>query len=443
MRSLTWFCVLTSSLILHALLGVWLVGPPLWLATAAQLVLLALLARRLEVTPYRQQLRALSSMIAGWRDSEFGLSISAPASPELYALTEELNAVGDLLRQERRSLVQRELLLQTVIQSSPMAVLLCDRTGHIVLANLKARQWFGRRGQLEGNTLKTATGDLPEPLRTALDKEGESICTLGQEPDTETFHVSRTRFELNGQANHLILVRPMTRELNRREAAVWKNVIRLMSHEINNSLAPISSLAHSGRTLANKHGVPTLDRVFYTIENRARHLNEFINAYARFAKLPPPASQQVDLRQFLPPLCDALECRLDPPAGEPWGWFDPAQVEQVLINLVKNALEAGSPAGDVMVQWLTGDNGGVLEVADRGQGMAAESMERALLPFYSTKRTGSGLGLALAREIMEAHEGRIEIKPRDGGGTVVSLCFAPPPTIDSAFNSAGQPSCET
>lgn len=427
MRSLTWFCMLATSLVLHALLGLWLVGPRLWLATIVLLVPLALLARRLEVTPYRQQLRALSSMIAGWRDSEFALSISAPASPELHTLTKELNAVGDLLRRERHSLVQRELLLQTVIQSSPMAVLLCDQAGRIVLANLKARQWFGRRGQLEGNTLETAAGDLPEPLRAALDKEGESICTLGQEPDTETFHVSRTRFELNGQAHYLILVRPMTRELNRREAAVWKNVIRLMSHEINNSLAPISSLAHSGRTLANKHGVPTLDRVFDTIENRARHLNEFINAYARFAKLPPPASQQVDLRQFLPPLCDALECRLDPPAGESWGWFDPAQVEQVLINLVKNALEAGSAAGDVMVRWLTGDNGGILEVADRGQGMEAESMERALLPFYSTKRTGSGLGLALAREIMEAHEGRIEIKPREGGGTVVSLCFSPPP----------------
>lgn len=422
-RLLLWLGLFAGALACHALLGLWLSGVALWLATAVALLPLALLASRLETTPYRQQLRALSSMIAGWRDSDFALSISPPRSAELRHLTNELNAVGTLLRRERHSLVQRELLLQTVIQSSPMAVMLCDGDGHIVLANLKARQWFGHHGQLEGRTLQQAGSALPADLQNALATEGENICTLGQEPELDTFHVSRTRFELNGQAHYLILVRPMTRELNRREAAVWKKVIRLMSHEINNSLAPISSLAHSGRSLASKHGVPALDRVFDTIESRARHLNEFIAGYARFAKLPPPHAEAVDLQEFLAPLCGALGCQLALPEAGQCGWFDPAQLEQVLINLVKNALEAGSEPGDISVHWLADPAGDVLEVRDRGQGMNADSMERALLPFYSTKRSGSGLGLALAREIMEAHAGRIDIRPRDGGGTVVSLCF--------------------
>nr|WP_241262973.1 ATP-binding protein [Parahaliea mediterranea] len=105
------------------------------------------------------------------------------------------------------------------------------------------------------------------------------------------------------------------------------------------------------------------------------------------------------------------------------GHFDPAQIEQVLINLVKNALEAGSELRDIAVRWVAGPEEDRLQVCDRGQGMAGDSMERALLPFYSTKRSGSGLGLALAREIMEAHNGRIELAARDDGGTVVSLCF--------------------
>ncbi|MBN7796487.1 ATP-binding protein [Parahaliea mediterranea] len=422
-RALLWLCLFALAVGLHALLGLWLAGPTLWLATLGGLLPLALLARALESTPYRRQLRALSSMIAGWRDSDFALSISEPNSAELKSLTAELNAVATLLRRERHGLVQRELLLQTVIQSSPMAVLLCDRGGHVVLANLKARQWFAKQGQLEGLTLSRISETLPDELRQALDTDGETICSLGQEPELETYHVSRTRFDLNAQAHYLVLMRPMTRELNRREAAVWKKVIRLMSHEINNSLAPISSLAHSGRTLARQHGVPALDRVFDTIESRARHLNDFIGGYARFAKLPPPVPQAVAVRAFLDPLCGALDCDYQVPEPDAMGHFDPAQIEQVLINLVKNALEAGSELRDIAVRWVAGPEEDRLQVCDRGQGMAGDSMERALLPFYSTKRSGSGLGLALAREIMEAHNGRIELAARDDGGTVVSLCF--------------------
>ncbi len=391
--------------------------PVIWLLPVA------ILARWVEATPYRQQIRALSSMIAGWRDSDFALSIRAPDSPELWALTRELNAVAELLRRERHNLVQREMLLQTVLQSSPMAVLLSDAGGHIVLANLSANQWFGRGGRLAGMTVEQLGQTLPESLRTAILTEGETLCSFGEEPSPETYHVSRTRFNLNGQIHHLIIIREMTRELNRREAAVWKKVIRVMSHEINNSLAPISSLAHSGRQFARNQDTQSLERVFDTIENRTRHLDDFIGGYARFAKLSAPVVQVVEIRPFLDSLCEALGCRYELENPEAQAQFDPAQVEQVLINLVKNALEAGSSADQVSVHWVLSEGCPALEVRDRGHGMPETSVEQALLPFYSTKRTGSGLGLALAREIVEAHGGEIRLAPREGGGTVVALRF--------------------
>ncbi|TGD73559.1 ATP-binding protein [Mangrovimicrobium sediminis] len=418
-----WLGLLTFGAVGFGALWYLLEPPWQWILSLAWLVPVAVLAHWAESSPYRRQVRALSSMIAGWRDSDFALSIRSSNVPELQALTEELNSVGELLRRERHHLVQRELLLQTVIQASPMAVLLCDQSGRVVLSNVMANQWFGHGGRLAGHALEQIADQLPESLREALQQEGETLCSFGPEAAPESYHVSRTRFDLNGQIHHLVLVREMTRELSRREAAVWKKVIRVMSHEINNSLAPISSLAHSGRQFAEQGDTQPLARVFDTIENRARHLDDFIAGYARFAKLSAPAIQRVEVEPFLASLCAPLDCRyaLENPASH--GSFDPAQIEQVLINLVKNALEAGSSAGEVSVHWVEEGGCPALQVRDRGQGMTAESMEKALLPFYSTKRSGTGLGLALAREILEAHDGSIALTPREGGGTQVSLRF--------------------
>jgi nitrogen fixation/metabolism regulation signal transduction histidine kinase len=239
--------------------------------------------------------------------------------------------------------------------------------------------------------------------------------------EPQVYHLSQRRFHLNAQPQQLLLLKQLTRELAAQEVAVWKKVIRVIAHELNNSLAPITSLAHSGQLLAREHA--QLDRVFTTIGERAAHLASFIDGYARFAKLPRPLPAAVDWSQFVGRLHGAMTFHLEGALPSRPGYFDASQLEQVMINLLKNAVESGSRPDDIMVTVRDRGEDSVIEVADRGSGLAENVLRDALLPFYSTKATGTGLGLTLCREIVEAHGGRLSLANRPDGptGAVVTL----------------------
>jgi nitrogen fixation/metabolism regulation signal transduction histidine kinase len=239
--------------------------------------------------------------------------------------------------------------------------------------------------------------------------------------EPQVYHLSQRRFHLNAQPQLLFLLKQLTRELAAQEVAVWKKVIRVIAHELNNSLAPINSLAHSGRLLAGENA--QLDRVFTTIGDRAAHLASFIDGYARFAKLPRPRPAAVDWAPFIGRLQTAMTFKLVGTLPTRAATFDASQLEQVMINLLKNASESGSNPEDVTVKVRDVGDEFVIEVADRGSGLTPDVLRDALLPFFSTKATGTGLGLTLCREIVEAHGGRLSLANRidSATGAVVVL----------------------
>ncbi|ODU46169.1 ATP-binding protein [uncultured Aquimonas sp.] len=426
-RSLAGRLLLALGLLMaaSAAFAAWLVEPlgSVLLAVCAALLLslpLALLAARRVLQPILSLFRALDGTVSGYRDGDFSFGVAWDADDELGDLVRTHNELGSVLREQRQSLVQRELLLDTLLQNTPVAMLLLDPGERVVYANLAARrQWNGGR-RLEGLALETVLDGQPPPLREAIEGGRDGLVGWGEAEDEDTWHLAQRSFRLNGRAHRLLLLRPLTHELRRAEVRTWKKVIRVISHELNNSLAPIASLAHSGAELNRRGQHERLGPVFETIEERARHLNEFIRGYARFAKLPNPQPESVELAPFLQRL--AAECSFAligaPPAR---AQFDPAQMSQALLNLLKNAHESGSPAEAVELSvrdepdWLR------IEVADRGPGMSSVVLEQALLPFYSTKRNGTGLGLALVREIVEAHGGQVRLAQREGGGLSVLL----------------------
>lgn len=385
--------------------------------------------------PIRATLSALADGVGSFQESDFSLRLVPGRSDELGDLVALYNRMGDALRIGHNEIFQRELLLDTLLQGAPMAIFLVNELDRIVYANAAARHLLGGGRRLQGRSFGEVIAAAPEGAREPLSSGRDSVFTWGAlrpegddagGADEETYRVLQRRFQLHTQENRLVVIERITPELRRQEVEVWKKAIRVLSHELNNSLAPVSSLLHSARHVAGKPSESgRLGGIFDAIEERVRHLSDFLEGYGRFARLPQPVKARIAWADLLDPVERLFPFRrVGELPAEP-AFVDPAQMQQVLINLLKNAAESGSPSEEIALSVALEPGGSWrLEVLDRGSGMDDDTMKRALLPFYSSKPTGSGLGLALCSEIIHAHGGTLRLERRPGGGIVV-VCLIP------------------
>ena len=287
---------ISLALALHDLLGSRLAA--FAVALLVMLPVVAVAMRRI-VQPMLSLFRALAGTVDSYRDGDFSFGLSWPVNDELGELVTTHNALGDALREQRLGLVQRELLLDTMVQNTPVAMVLVDASGRVTYANLAARREFNAGRRLEGHAMDTLLADVPEPLRDAVSSGRDGLFAIGTDDDEQTWHIARREFRLNGRVQSLLMLRQLTAELRRQEVQTWKKVIRVISHELNNSLAPVASLAHSGAELTRRGQYDRLESVFGTIEERARHLEGFIRGYAHFAKLPAPRLEALQWPEFV------------------------------------------------------------------------------------------------------------------------------------------------
>lgn len=355
-------------------------------------------------------------------DGDAATRIAWPPGDELAPVMAAANELADRWDQTRRLQHERELVLGAVLDVAPMATLVVDRHDRVVYANRAGAGLFGLPGALAGRGLAEVAAGLDPPLDQALlDGAAEGIFVLDNR-DADVVFLRRRRLTLQSTAATVILVERLTREVRRSEVAMWKKTTRVLSHELNNSLAPITSLSRSAGRLIEAGRAEDAIEALRIVEERSQHLASFLARYAELARLPPPQLQVVAWAEWLAELAELAGIRVAGAVPTRSARFDPAQLEQVVINLVKNAREAGSPGDAIEVSVADlGAAGFLLQLRDSGPGFSEAALAEAHLPFWTTKTGGSGLGLALAREVIDAHGGRMTLRNRPGGGAEVSL----------------------
>ena len=397
------------TLLTIALLAQWLwVGQHLVfsLLLCAGAIMLAVLLH-LAVRPLQREITALNLHAQNLQDGSFNTQANQLQVNELAELANSLNVMSAQLRQERASLYQRELMLDRVLQSSPSAMLLTDHNGIVLMSNPAARQLLQDGRAFDGSKLHEVCKAIPV-LQQALTDKVQGLIRLEQ-PQQSVWHLSVSQFQLNQQQHWLYLLKPLTREIQREELQAWKKLLRVIGHELNNTLAPLSSLAYSGQQRATQLAQPELADIFTTLTTRCNELNKFVQAYIQFAKLPAPQFSIVNWPRLINQLQDLYEFELVGELPRQSWQADAGQLQQLLLNLLKNAHESGSEPSRICLQFSETATSLVMRLQDAGPGMTPEQLQHALVPYYTTKATGSGIGLTLCRDIIEGHGGSIKL----------------------------------
>jgi len=365
-------------------------------------------------------LRIISNLLAALREEDFSFRARETAGDDALALAmTEVNALADTLREQRLGALEAIALLRTVMSEIEVAVFSFDGEERLQLVNRAGARLLGRPPeQLLGH--KASELGLA-PALAAAPRQVLDMAIAGRPGRWE---VSGGTFRQHGVPQRLLVLTDVSRALREEERQAWQRLIRVLGHELNNSLAPIRSLADSLGQLVTRQPRPNdweddMRRGLAVIASRSESLSRFLEAYGRLARLPAPQPQRVDLGPLLRRVA-GLEQRVpvavrDGPAVEIQA--DPIQLEQVVINLLRNAAEASLDAADGRVElgWDAPAGQGQVEVwiDDRGPGLADTG--NLFVPFFTTKPQGSGIGLVLSRQIAEAHGGSLVLENRRPG----------------------------
>ena len=374
-----------------------------WLAAAA-------IARERVVRP----LQTMSNLLSGLREGDYSVrGAGANEDDALGIAITEINALGSTLQAQRLGALEATALLRTVIAEIDAAIFAFDDDGTLRLTNREgerllsqpAERLLGRRADVLG---------LAEYLR----EDAPRTLEVPRDGQMTRWEVRRRAFRQDGLPHHLLVLTDVSHVLREEERLAWQRIVRVLSHEINNSLAPIKSIARSlQRLLKREPRSPDWEHEVLhgldVIEGRSGSLSRFLQAYARLAQLPKPVRRPVDVEDWVRRVVE-LEARMNVvlcPGPATTVMADRDQLDQLLINIVRNAVDAASDtAGEVRVSWTRDDAAVVVTVEDEGPGLS--DTVNLFVPFFTTKPEGTGIGLALSRQIAEGHGGVLTLENR-------------------------------
>jgi nitrogen fixation/metabolism regulation signal transduction histidine kinase len=335
----------------------------------------------------------------------------------------ELNRLGDALRDRRLEALEVNALLSKVLEEIDVAIFAFDDQNRLRLVNPTAARLLAEPAKaLRGRSADDLglTGLLSSPPASVIDRSFPGA--------TGRWAVRHTTFRESGHPNELLVLSDLTRELREEELLAWQRLVRVLGHELNNSLTPIQSIAQSLDSLVRAPDLAEdwrddMLQGLAVIASRSDSLARFVSSYARLARLPAPTRRAFDLV----PVAERI-VRMFPPGrvtlqpGAPVQLnADPDQIEQALINLLQNAIDAVSATGgNVRMDWQTSQKTVEIHVEDEGMGLSNPA--NLFVPFFTTRQGGSGVGLVLCRKIAEAHGGAVTLENRTSGhGCVATL----------------------
>jgi len=369
-------------------------------------------------------LQTLSNLLAALREGDFSVrGRAARADDALGEVMREVNTLSGTLREQRLGAMEATNLLRTVMNEIDVAIFAFDDRQNLRLVNRAGERLLAQPAErLIGST----AADLQ--LAVCLDPDAPPMFQMSFSGATGRWGVRRSMVRERGLPLQLLVISDLTQPLREQELQAWQRLVRVLGHELNNSLTPIKSIAGSLSTLLSKDRLPAdwqddMQRGLAVISSRSESLSRFIGAYARLARLPRPQVQPFPITTWIHRTA-SLETRLAvalEPGPEITVHGDPDQLDQVLINLFRNAADASlETGGGVQVAWRRTGSGVEIQVRDEGPGLS--NTGNLFVPFFTTKPGGSGIGLVLSRQIAEAHAGSLTLENRqDRIGCVATL----------------------
>jgi nitrogen fixation/metabolism regulation signal transduction histidine kinase len=393
-----------------------------WITLPIALVtlMLALAARRRAVYP----LNTLANLLEALREGDYSLRGSrAQRGDAIGEVVLEINALSQTLREQRLAFEEKSALLAKVIAALDIAVIAFDENRTLALANPAAERLLGAGfAGLEGR------GASELGLGDWLDIGDAQLIERSFPGGSGRWEVRRARFREGGRPHDLLVITDLSRTLREEERLAWQRLLRVLGHELNNSLAPIRSMAGTLAKLVATEPLPVdwredASSALAIVGDRAESLARFMARYTALARLPPPHPQPTsfdDLARRTARLEQRIDVRVDDGPAVRLD-IDADQIEQALINLIQNATDAAlTTGGGARLRWRIDGGTLVADVIDDGPGLPPS--ENLFVPFFTTKQGGSGIGLVLARQIVEAHGGSLTLENRsDARGCIARI----------------------
>jgi len=406
--------------VLTAEIMIWLTDSSLelkWTVTLA-LVLAWMIGTSILHGQVIRPLQTISNMVAAIREEDFSFRLrGAGRDDSLADLILEINALAGRLQDQKISALEATALLNKVMMEIDVAVFTFDQQERLRIVNRAGEQLMGR---IAPRMLGLTAEELG--LKEFLKATRPQTVQMTFPGKHGRWAISHTSFRENGVPHQLLIVSDLSRALREEERQAWQRLIRVLGHELNNSLAPIKSIAGTLGSLTVRSSLPEdvtqdMQQGLRVIENRVESLNRFMQAYTQLARMPAPQRMRIEVGPLVQRVA-SLERRLQVKTLEGPDTTidaDPDQLEQLLINLVRNAVDASLDSslkhpGSVEVGWRT--NARSVEIFIRDEGPGLLNSDNLFVPFFTTKHGGSGIGLIVSRQIAEAHGGILQLTNR-------------------------------